>query len=195
MESGSRSPFNTPWPEPAPVRHRSSGNAGLGIILIAIGGLLLIQRVTGLDVWHLLWPLFVIGPGVVFLAFAVGSGQSGLAIPGTIITTTGMILFVQNAFGLWQTWAYAWALVAPTSVGLGIWLAGFLSGNLHQQAAGRKVATIGIILFVGFAAFFEIIFSLSGFWHVRASGIIIGLLFVIGGFLLIRPRRDPSSWV
>jgi len=41
-------------------------------------------------------------------------------IPGSIITIAGLVLAVQNTFDLFATWAYAWALVAPGGVGLGI---------------------------------------------------------------------------
>jgi hypothetical protein len=190
------------WPpDPRPTRPsmldgRHVGNAALGFALIAIGGLLLFQRLTGFDVWHYLWPFFVIIPGLVFLvaAFLSGRSASGLAIPGTIITTTGLLLLVQNTFQIWQTWAYAWALVAPTSVGLGIWLAGLLSGQVGQQRAGRRVAEIGLALFVAFTAFFEILLRLSGPFAGNRGGLIVGVGFIlVGAYLLVR-RNEGTPW-
>src|SRR5205823_1525567 len=63
---------STDWPpnpqstRPSMIDGRHFGNAGLGFALIAIGGLLLFQRLTGFNVWHYLWPFFIIVPGLIF---------------------------------------------------------------------------------------------------------------------------------
>ena len=97
------------------------GAVVLGVFLIAIGGLFFLLNVTGIDLEA--WPLFIILPGVALFvaAFAVGGEPGGgLAIAGSIVTTVGLILAVQEATGLYATWSYAWALVAPTGPGLGL---------------------------------------------------------------------------
>src|SRR5215472_5065958 len=51
---------------------------------------------------------------------------SGLCVPGGIVIMAGVVLFVQNVFDLFATATYAWALVAPGGVGLGMWLQGMV---------------------------------------------------------------------
>src|SRR5690242_20138489 len=90
------------------------GGVVLGLILIALGGIFLVDRLTGIDLGRFGWPLFVIVPGVLVLAWGVsmnGREGIGLAIGGGITLVVGLILAVQNTTGLWATWAYAWALV------------------------------------------------------------------------------------
>src|SRR5690348_13766190 len=108
---------------------RSSGNQGIqanqgsqaatvgGIVLVGLGVLFLVQQALGFDIGRFGWPLFLILPGLAFLAaFALGPrGAAGMAVPGYVLTTIGLILAIQNTFGLWETWAYAWALI-PASV-------------------------------------------------------------------------------
>jgi len=86
----------------------------LGIVLIVVGALLFVDRVVGIDLASAGWPLFVIVPASCCSAWGVsmtGREGIGLAVGGGITTVVGLILAVQNATGLWATWAYAWALV------------------------------------------------------------------------------------
>ena len=50
-----------------------------------------------------------------------------MASVGGIVTMIGVVLAVQEAYGLYQTWAYAWALVAPGGVGVGLTVYGLLA--------------------------------------------------------------------
>jgi hypothetical protein len=97
----------------------------VGASLILLGVLFLIGRYVGarfdIDFGHYTWPLFIITPGLLlFMASFAFERQTGitLAIFGGMLAMTGTILLVQNTFELYATWAYAWALVAPTSIGL-----------------------------------------------------------------------------
>src|SRR5437773_9438569 len=97
------------------------GTVILGLVLVVIGMLALLGRALSIDILGLGWPLFVLIPGIVMFAGGVAIGGRaglGLAIPGGIVTMVGVILSAQAATGLWATWAYAWALVAPGGVGL-----------------------------------------------------------------------------
>lgn len=102
--------------------YRVTGQIALAIGLIGLGILFLVGQLLGISLIGWLWPFFVITPGVLFFVVMAlgGKDASGFAIPGSIITTVGLILFYQNLTGHWASWAYAWALIFPTAVGAGM---------------------------------------------------------------------------
>jgi hypothetical protein len=161
----------------------------LGAILIVVGGAFLLGNVTGFSL-DAAWPLFIIIPGLVLFgaSFAAdGDAGVGLAIAGSIVTTVGLVLAVQEATGLYATWAYAWALVAPGSVGVGMFL----------RRDGLRVAGVGLALFIGFALFFEGVIGLSGDGPPPLEGLLPILLIGLGailvvGSLVVRRRPDAS---
>lgn len=161
-----------------------------GALLILLGILFLIAQLFGVRIGAYLWPFFVIVPGVLIFiaAFAVTEkGGEGLAVFGGITTATGVLLFFQNVTDLWASWAYAWALVAPTSVGLALMAYGAFKGHSGMTQSGMRLTLIGLAIFaVGFV-FFELIIGVSGFglgrwaWPLLLIG--LGVLLVLGAFL------------
>jgi hypothetical protein len=132
---------------------------------VFIGGALLLARVVDLSAIGVTWPLWIVVPGVAMLVgslFIPPKGGVGLAIPGTIITIVGLILWVQETYGLYSTWAYAWALVAPTGPGLGMLIYGLVHRDGELVGDGFRMMLVGIGLFLGFALFFEGVIGLSG---------------------------------
>jgi hypothetical protein len=168
------------------------GSVFLGLLLIAVGGAFLLLNITDFDIEA--WPLFIIVPGVVIFAaaFAVGGEPgSGLAIAGAIVTTVGLILAFQEATDLYETWAYAWALVAPGAVGLALVAYGALTRQPKLVAAGLPTLGVGLALFIGFAVFFEGFIGLSGDRVPELRGLLpFGLValgvVIVGGSLLGR---------
>src|SRR5262245_51628572 len=164
------------------------GSIVLGIILVVVGLLAIVGRQLGVDVVSIGWPLFVIVPGILLLAgslFVGGRPGIGLGIPGGIVTMTGLVLAFQNATGTYQTWAYAWALVAPGGVGVGLVVYGLLAGERESLRAGVPVLLTGLGLFLGFGFFFEGILGLSGgrmpgFENAFAIGLILLGVIVLG---------------
>ncbi len=168
----------------------SVGGAGrlvIGLLLVVVGGFLLLNQVFNIDLFSIAWPLFVIVPGVVMLAVAVSGGKHThpLAIPGSIVTAVGLILFVQQLFDVYASWAYAWALVTPTAVGFGIWLSALLEGNQKGRTSGIHVMEIGAILFAAGFVFFELILNLNGMVNQTTAAIVGGLMLIAGGGILI----------
>ncbi len=166
------------------------GSLVVGLALIVLGTLLLLEAVFRINVWGLLWPMFVLGPGLAFFAAMVLQGRGrggGWAVPASILTAVGLILFVQNLLDLWATWAYVWTLAAPTAVGAGLMIQGWWNRDGTRIAEGRRVATTGLLMFVFLMVFFEFALNLSGLLP-RFLARLVGPLLVIalGAVLLAR---------
>ena len=164
------------------------GTVALGVALLAIGGLALLGRALSIDILGLGWPLFVLIPGILlFVAGLSVGGRAGLAmaIPGGIVSMVGVVLSVQAATGLWATWAYAWALVAPGGVGQALVLYGVLTGQPDVARDGVPVLLTGLGLFVAFGLFFEGVLHLSGAALPLAEPVLAAGLVVLGVVILV----------
>ncbi len=166
----------------------------VGITLIVIGLLTIVSRLLGYSLGHFLWPFFIIVPGLLALYGGMKASDTGsepLLIIGSIITITGVLLFIQTITGLWASWSYAWALVAPTGVGVAEWIYGNKTGNEAKKTSGKKVVWIGLILFAVGLVFFELILHVSGtgpgYLGVAIAFLIIGILFLV--FSFIKPKQ------
>jgi len=180
----------------------SQRNAGAlvgGGLLIIFGLLALLgQLFRGFNFWNTFWPFFIIGFGLLFFVgmFAGGRSVSGLAIPGTIVTTIGLILFYQNITNHWESWSYGWTVILM-AVGLGIFFMGLWGQNASQRAAGLRVLRIGLVMFIIFGAFFELIFT-SGMPFGLRSIIFPAALILLGLYLILTrsgllPRRSTDA--
>jgi hypothetical protein len=165
-----------------------------GILLILIGGwFLAVQFFEPLEDWFdnfAEWPFWIIGLGLLFLVVAVVSGMTGWAIPGTVISGIGGILYYQNYTNDWASWAYAWTLIIGF-VGIGVFIMHLLDGNLRKAVSegGNSIIT-SAVLFLIFGSFFRYIFGqepfLGDYWPL--------LLILVGLWMLVRPflrRRQP----
>jgi hypothetical protein len=174
----------------------------IGLILVIIGGLVLATRVTDIALGADAWPLWIIVPGLAMLlaSFAVPPrGGVGLAVPGAIIATVGLVLWFQDTYDAYATWAYAWALVAPTAAGVGMMLYGLVRGDRELAGDGLRTTLVGLALFAGFALFFEGVLGLSGepianLDEILPYGLIgLGILFVVLSFVGGGRRRDQRA--
>lgn len=177
-------------------RRRLDGPLVLGAGLVLIGALGLIVEyvpVPGLDLARYGWPFLIILSGLLFLAFAVAvEGTSGLAIPGGLVLMAGVVLAVQNFFDAFQTWAYAWTLVVPGGVGVGIVVQGWIRHSQAEVRAGVRVAWTGVVLFVVFAIFFEGVIHLSHLDLGIFGKILVPLLLILLGIWLLIRRTLPA---
>jgi hypothetical protein len=153
-----------------------------GAILVAIGALFLAQELFSLDFGRYGWPFFIIGPGLLLFGGMVvgGRGAGDFAIPASIVTTVGLILFTQNLTGHFESWSYAWTLIM-ISVGIGQQIAGRWNGNAKQVREGREVALLGLVFFLGFGTFFELII----FRSIALAPYVLPAVLIIGGAALV----------
>lgn len=188
-------------PSPPDDRRRAGvGTAALGVILIAVGIVFFVGQQLDIDWGAEMWPFYVMGPGVVLLAFGLTQPRgSGLTIAGSIVTIVGAILLYQNLSDHWESWAYAWALVGPGGSGVGMLLYGTRSGDAKMARDGFwQVVTALAIFAVGFV-FFEGIIGLSGErwnipeWVMPAVIIALGLLVLARAVTAGRSAGEGSA--
>src|SRR4029079_5629263 len=147
------------------VAHDRRGTMIFGGLLLLLGvGAFILQELgvaPGTAIAEAGWPFFVVIPGALLLlsAFVVTPPRGlGLAIAGSIVTTVGLILLVQNTTGLWETWAYAWALI-PAAAGLGMLTYGIFADQSAARSVGVRLAAIGVTLFLIGMWFFGPLFA------------------------------------
>lgn len=167
-----------------------------GTILIVFGLMALAGQVFRTVDWGAIWPFAVIGLGALFFVamFAGGKQAAGFAIPGSIVSGIGLVLLLQNLTGHWESMSYFWTLII-IFVGTGIYIMGTYGGDENQKRSGLRLINIGVILFVIFGAFFEMIFSSYGNLVVPILLIVLGTYLVVkrSGVLSSRKVDEPSD--
>jgi hypothetical protein len=175
--------------------------AGAILILLGIAFLMVrfILSIFDFNLGHYAWPFFIIVPGVfLFLLAFMLERKAGvtLAMFGGMVSMTGTILMIQNIFDLYASWAYAWALIAPTSMGLAKLVYGMLRGLGDEVKTGLAMSGVGAVIFLVAGAFFELIIGINGLglnvswtcWPTLLIG--AGVLTLIVNLI---PRRNLSS--
>jgi hypothetical protein len=167
--------------EDHPVRRNS---IIAGAILVVVGTCLLLVSLfpslaTLVDLDQQ-WPLFIIAVGGLFFAAAV-LGSPPLAVPAALIGGLGLLLYVQNRLGAWESWSYAWTLI-PGFVGVGLIAKSGLEGRLRfGLREGGRLVLISLLLFAVFGSF------LGGLLSFEL--ILPALLILWGVWLLARNIR------
>jgi hypothetical protein len=188
-------------PKPSGPGNRGAAAGGL---LVGLGGLLLVGRLTGGAFWPsgawlswaTAWPLLPLGGGLglLLLALAGGPVAGGLAVPGSVVTAVGLLLLVDRVTDQWQTWAYTWALAFPAAAGAGLWLLGRRGGRSRPAARGRRLTGIGLGLGAALAGVFELGLTLSGAVPAGlARSLGPALLLASGTYLLLRRGGRPAG--
>jgi hypothetical protein len=177
-------------PPPTPARRSGTGLA-MGVVLVVVGVFYLVVQVAGVDLSVFGWPLFVIIAGLTLLVVGFASLGTGAAIPGGILTMVGLVLAYQNSTGHWSSWAYAWALVAPGGVGLGLFLQGIRERNVGLIRQGRSLMFIALLIFMVGFVLFESILNISDISDQPVvKGALPALLILIGVLLLGRSIQN-----
>jgi hypothetical protein len=180
------------------ARSGSPGAAVLGGILIVLGLIFFAGNQLNIDIGDATWPFYVIAPGVALVTLGLTQRHgSGLTIFGSIVTMVGLVLLYQNATDHWESWAYAWALVAPGGSGIGMLLYGTRSGDRKMARDGFWMILIAAAIFAVGLLFFEGVLGISGDrlplpkWVLPVAVIGIGVLVLIRG-LTFRDHRGPA---
>ena len=187
-------PPSTPPPSfvsavPYPAKPRPSGSgAALGIVLVVVGIFALLVVMSGVDLTQNGWPLFIIIPGLTLLVVGVVSVGAVATIPGGIVTMLGVVLAYSNSTGEWPIWAYAWSLVIPGGIGLGMYLQALRDRDHHALRTGRTLIFISLMIFLIGFVLFESILGISGrdaFGAVGKAALPV-LLIIVGVILFVR---------
>jgi len=193
VEESSRNFSVEPSPEIATPEkpEKSAPDRGaliLGGGLLFLGFLLLLGRLLQIPFGDYLWPFIFIVPGVLVFLTALSTQSSsgeGLSILGGILTMLGLVFFAQTVTGLWATWAYIWALVAPTSIGISQMVYGMAKGREAISQSGRRLAMLGLFMFgIGFV-FFELIIGISGFGLANFGLPVFPMLLIFAGLIVL----------
>ncbi len=173
---------------PTPKERRGSGGAAfLGAILIILGLIFLAGRYLNFDIGQFAWPFYVIGPGLALLLLGLTQRNgSGLAIGGSVITMVGLLLFYQNVTDYWESWAYAWPLVAPGGSGLGMVLYGTRARNASMARAGFWQIVTALGLFAAGFVVFEGVLGIGGRRFPLPNWVLPTVVVGLGLLLLVR---------
>jgi hypothetical protein len=193
--AASEPPAFTPPPPPyvaaVPSQAKPAGGgstAALGIVLVVVGLFALLIVLSGVDLTQNGWPLFIIIPGLTLLVVGFVSFGGVATVPGGIVTMLGLVLAYSNSTGDWPAWAYAWSLIIPGGIGLGVYLQALRD---HDQAAlrrGRNLLFVAVMIFLIGFVLFESILGISGrdnFGNVGKAAL-PALLIIVGVILLVR---------
>jgi len=178
---------------PAPSTRRAGSSVAFGVVLVVLGLFALLVQFTGFDAGES-WPLFVIIPGLTLLVVGYLSLGTGALIPGAILTVVGLILAYQSSTGDWPSWAFAWPLVAPGGVGLGLYLQGVRNHDPHLLRQGRVLMFVAAIIFMIAFVIFGTVLNIGGYnygWFGKAA--LPALLIVVGLVLLARSIQSTRQ--
>jgi len=175
-----------PGARPAPARSRGgSSSLAVGIVFVVVGVFFLLIRLLDIDLSSYGWPLYVIIPGITLLVVGFISLGSGALIPGGIVTVTGLVIAYQAVTDDWASWSYAWALVVPGGVGLGIFLQGVRVRSAALTRQGRTLMFWGVLIFLIGFVFFESVLHVSGHDYGKLGQAALPLLLIIIGVTLL----------
>ena len=175
---------------------QNRSNLVLGLILLTVGGWLLVtQQVPAIQEWldeNFAWPMYTIGAGLLVLFIGLVTGAPGMAVPASIITGIGGILYYQNTTGNFGSWSYMWTLI-PGFVGVGSILAGILGENTRRNLShGLRLLVTSAVMFLIFGAFFGGL-DILGPYGLPILLILLGVYVLARGFIRTNKAGNYES--
>lgn len=156
--------------------------------VIAIGIALLVSNLFHFQLIEVLWPGFVLAPGLVLLwpsynaAPERPSRLAFLAVPGAMLVTVATLLFVMNLTNHFEAWAYSWPLVLAAAAWGLMYMRRFEPAHrVHHN--GYNFMRLMVLLAMGLVVFFELIIF-GSFNPLLPLGVI-----AFGVYLLVKERR------
>lgn len=190
-------PSTPPTPSSTARSGGGAGTAVLGAILVVAGIAFFIGQQVDLRWGGELWPFYIIGGGVILVALGLARPAGmGLTVAGSIVAVVGGVLLYQSWNDHYESWAYAWALVAPGGSGLGTLLHGVRHGNpkLARDGIWQILTALGIFV-LGFV-FFEGIIGLGGEGWDLPEWVLPVVIIGLGALILVRAltggREEPA---
>lgn len=176
----------------AEVAKKDVGTAKLATGLVAGGVILLVANLLNISLMFFLWPMFIIGPGLLLLwpAYQSAPGNRSklafLAVPGAMTLATGVLLFLMNLVNHYESWAYSWTLVLAAGAAGYAYMHRFDESNERGDKAYRFIRAM-VLTFMVLAVFFEVLVfqSLGIWWPV--------LLIGLGLYLFVRNKRRVQN--
>ena len=158
----------------------------LGLLLILVGGWMVVTRqVPSIQAWldnNFIWPMWVIGAGVLVFLIGLITGNPGMAIPASIIAGIGGILYYQQTTGNFSSWSYMWTLI-PGFVGVGEILAGLLGERTRRNlSSGLRNLVVSAVMFLAFGTFVGGL-SILGDYGAPILIILLGIYVLARGFM------------
>lgn len=156
-------------------------NITIGLVLVALGVFLIVQRTIGLDieVWSFIWPLFLLIPGITMHInyFSKGRNSSSLVVAGILTIYGGLFLFntlTNNIYSDDLTFIYF----------LGISI-GFFESYIFGNKRNSDLSATLVFLVLSIIIFLKDIFP--DFNNLR-DYILPGLLIIFGVYVLVKKR-------
>lgn len=152
-----------------------------GFLLIALGIIILANRIYGLDFisMQLLWPLFILIPGLSFeFSYFIRKKDAGLLVPGGILTTIGLLFLLQT----YTYWRFS-EIIAPVcilAVAIGLFQL-FIFGNKSKAL----LIPIFILGGIGLIGLLTVLYGEILPW-LNYSLLLPLILILIGLYILLR---------
>jgi drug/metabolite transporter (DMT)-like permease len=160
-----------------------------GLLLIALGVVLLITNNFYLPMMSSFWPFIIIAVGIAFFVAMVvrGPAGGGLAIPGSILTLLGIILLVQSLTGNWINMTFVWPLFVFGGIGIGLLIDSWWADRMDLKRAGYTMLMLALIFFVAFGTFFSALFGENN------SVTVFAVMLIVAGVLALVLRLTNTS--
>lgn len=156
--------------------------ATIGLVLIAVGVLLIIQKTLGyeIEVWSFAWPLFLIIFGVsMHINYFSNKNEEGNLILAGIITTYGIYFLINILTN--KVYAHMTSFVYPFGIGIGF-MESYIFGDKRNGYLSAGIVFLIIALVIFLKDFFPKLESFREF--------IIPCLLIIFGVSMLLKNND-----